>query len=278
MLKRKFLLPLAALAVCACMGMVFPSIVKAQEATGQAAPAVKAEDEFPLRKDFPNVPYIGMEELNNEYENVIIVDVRAQSEYDVVHINKAVNVPVAVSTFDSSVEKLRAKDGSQKIVFYCNGHTCKKSYQATESAMKSGFRNVYAYDAGIFDWIKAYPEKGVLLGKSPVPAEKVISKEAFERRLLSYADFQAKANSPSSVVIDIREPFQREKLLSLPKEKNIPFDRLVKLLEEGKFKDSLLLCYDAVGKQVDWLQYYLEKYGYDDYYFLKKGVEGALGK
>jgi rhodanese-related sulfurtransferase len=283
MIKRKLLLLLAALAVCSFMGVVSPSAALAQEEQGQAAPLppaplVKAEDEFPLRKEFPNVPYIGTEELNNEYESVIIIDVRAQSEYDVVHINKAVNIPVAVSTFDSSVEKLRAKDGSQKIVFYCNGHTCKKSYQATESAIKSGFKNVYAYDTGIFDWIKAYPEKGILLGESPIPAEKVISKEAFERRLLSYADFQAKANSPSSVVIDIREPFQREKLLSLPKEKNIPFDRLVKLLEEGKFKDNQLLCYDAVGKQVDWLQYYLEKNGYTEYYFLKKGVEGTAGK
>jgi rhodanese-related sulfurtransferase len=273
------------------MAVVSPPAVMAQETVqavplvapvqepGQVAPAVvKTEDDFPLRKDYPGVPLIGTEDLNKEYDEVIIVDVRAQSEYDVVRINKALHIPVAVSTFDNSLEKVRAKDGSQKIVFYCNGHSCKKSYQATESAMKAGFKNVYAYDAGIFDWIQAYPEKGILLGESPVPVEKIISKEVFERRLLSYEDFQAKAGSPSAVVIDIREPLQREKLLALPREKNIPFDRLVNLLEEGKFKDSQLLCYDAVGKQVDWLQYYLEKNGYTDYFFLKKGVEGTMGK
>lgn len=277
MIKEKVMV-FSAFAAITFMIVVSPPAAMAQEPGQVSPPAVKVEDEFPLRKDYPGVPYIGTEELNREYDDVIIVDVRAQSEYDVVHINKALHIPIAVSTFDASLEKARAKDGSEKIVLYCNGHSCKKSYQATESAMKAGFKNVFAYDAGIFDWITAHPEKGILLGESPVPVEKIISKEAFERRLLSYEDFKAKAGDPSSVVIDIREPLQREKLLELPREKNIPFDRLVNLLGEGKFKDSQLLCYDAVGKQVDWLQYYLEKNGYTNYFFLKKGVEGTTGK
>ena len=32
---------------------------------------------------------------------------------------------------------------------------------------------------------------------------------------------------------------------------------------------------DAVGKQVQWVQYYLEMNGYKNYYFLDKGVAEA---
>jgi hypothetical protein len=33
---------------------------------------------------------------------------------------------------------------------------------------------------------------------------------------------------------------------------------------------------DAVGKQVEWIQYYLESEGYTNYYFLDKGVVSAV--
>ena len=55
----------------------------------------------------------------------------------------------------------------------------------------------------------------------------------------------------------------------------MPMDRLVKLLKKGEFKDKQMLIFDAVGKQVRWLQYHLEDNGYSNYYFLNKGVLGA---
>ena len=51
--------------------------------------------------------------------------------------------------------------------------------------------------------------------------------------------------------------------------------RLVSLVKKGEFKNKQLLIFDAVGKQVRWLQYHLEDGGYSDYYFLAKGVLSA---
>jgi rhodanese-related sulfurtransferase len=231
-----------------------------------------AEEDFPHRAEFPNVSYISTEDLAAEYDDVIIIDVRSQMEFDVVHILKAIHLPVTVATFVNSLEGIRAKTAAQKIAFYCNGHTCKKSYEATQQAIDMGFQNVYVYDAGIFDWIAAHPDKAILMGETPVPQEKVITDEAFKARILSVEEFTKKTEDPNAMVIDIREPFQREVIPPLAQIRNIPLDRLIEILKEGQFKDKELLIFDAVGKQVNWLQYHLEEKGYNNYFFLKKGV------
>lgn len=236
------------------------------------AVASAEEEGFPHRAEFPDVPYLSTEELASGYDDVITVDVRSQTEFDVVHILKARHAPIANTSFGSLLEGFRGKTAPQKIAFYCNGHTCKKSYEAAQQAMALGFQNVYAYDAGIFDWIAAYPDKAVLLGETPVPQEKIISEEAFHAKTLSVEEFTKRAKDPNVILVDIREPFQRDVVPALPQIRNIPLDRLIGLLKDGEFKDKDLLIFDAVGKQVNWLQYHLEDQGYKNYFFLRKGV------
>jgi len=78
------------------------------------------------------------------------------------------------------------------------------------------------------------------------------------------------------MVIDAREPFQRKEIPQLPGTlRNVPTDRLVELIKKGEFKENQLLIMDAVGKQVEWIQYYLESEGYTNYYFLDKGFLSA---
>ena len=236
-----------------------------------------AEEGYPLREKFPQVKYMTTEALNKDYQKVIVVDVRSKIEFDVIHVNKAVHEPITTALFTKNLEKIREKSDALPIAFYCNGHSCAKSYEATEIAMKAGFQNVYAYDAGIHDWAKAHPEKTTLMGKSPAPVDKLISKEMFEKRTVSFADFKKKAASPDAMVIDAREPFQRKQIPQLPGTlRNVPSDRLVELIQKGEFKGNQLLILDAVGKQVEWIQYYLEAGGYTNYYFLKKGVLSAV--
>ncbi len=59
-------------------------------------------------------------------------------------------------------------------------------------------------------------------------------------------------------------------------------DKLAKNLKVPPFRKSIegktLYIFDAVGKQVKWLQYHLEKEGVSDYYFLKKGVWSVYGE
>jgi rhodanese-related sulfurtransferase len=239
--------------------------------------------EFPLRKKYPDVKPISLADLNANYNETIIIDVRSKEEFEVIHVSKAKHVPVTKSSFLADLEKVRSKEDAASIAFYCNGHTCAKSYKAAEKAMNAGFKNIYCFDAGIFEWATAYPENSVLLGKSPVDPGSLISKADLNARMIGWTDFSAQAGAAGSMIIDIRDPFQRSKDATLPQNKNvklkrvrnIPLDRLTKLLAKGEFKDQQLLIFDAVGKQVRWLQYYLEEGGYSNYAFLEKGVLAA---
>ena len=73
--------------------------------------------------------------------------------------------------------------------------------------MKAGVDNVFAFDAGIFDWAKAYPNDAELLGKSPVDTRDILSKKQFKSRLLNPDKFSELAtDDPSNVIIlDIRD-------------------------------------------------------------------------
>lgn len=160
------------------------------------------------------------------------------------------------------------------MAFYCNGHSCAKSYKAAQLALSLGFTNVYSYDGGIFDWIMAAPNKATLMGETPARADRIISNEEFARRLLDFETFASQGEEKNTVVIDIRDPFQRELKPNMPGIRNIPLDPLLDLVVSRIWTEKRLLFLDAVGKQVRWLQYFLESYGYFDYAFLKGGVRG----
>lgn len=113
------------------------------------------------------------------------------------------------------------------------------------------------------------------MGQTPVDPKKIISKEALEEKSLAYDKFAVASEEDGVMVIDVRDPIQREKKLNLKGMKNIPLDRMKALLKAKKFQDKKLLIFDAVGKQVKWLHYYLEENGYKNYYFLTKGVSSA---
>lgn len=245
---------------------------------------VRAEEPFPLRAKFPKVATISTEELAAQYDNATIIDVRSKMEFDVVHMKKALYIPYGNADFLQGLAKKADKSGKSPVVFYCNGIHCAKSYEAAEQAQEAGFQKVFSYDAGILEWTKRFPNRSTLLGQTPAPAEKLISKAELDSHKLSFADFKAKAQSKDAVVIDMRDPAQRIKEANLPQSKevdlpglrSIPGDRLVALLDKKEFQGKRVLIFDAVGKQVQWLQYYLEKNGYSDYAFLKDGVLSAV--
>ena len=69
-----------------------------------AAPLLAAEEGYPLRKKFPDLKYVTTSDLNNQYDKSFIIDVRSKIEFDVIHINKAAHVPMAVATFANDLE------------------------------------------------------------------------------------------------------------------------------------------------------------------------------
>ncbi|MDE1465330.1 rhodanese-like domain-containing protein [Spartinivicinus poritis] len=226
-----------------------------------------AED-FPFRKDFSDVKVMEIDTLFGSLKKCLVVDVRSKLEFSVIHINGAVHIPLSKSKFEEVVSEEKQKNKKSCVVFYCNGHTCKKSYKASRKT--KSISNNFAYDAGIFDWATKYTNKTILLGKPLRNASDLISKNEYAKYEVSKEE--ALKNSASFNVIDTRTFFQRtEKKLPFKNVKRIPMQRIRPLLKRKIIEDKDLLFIDAVGKQNKWLQYYLKEYGYENYKFLKGG-------
>jgi len=256
--------------------LVFALLVMAVMA--QAA----ANDEFPARKLFPAVPIISLDDLYNKMDKVIIVDVRSKYEYDTLRIVGALNIPVVESHFSERMHSLRKEHPGTEIVTYCNGKTCKKSYEAVQKCRNENIPNVTAYDAGIFDWARKYPQKAELLGSTPVDLRKLISKEDLQKRMISVDEFEKLLTSKDVIVLDIREPLQREGLSLFPGiDRQADLDdktALDKYISQALRENKMLLVYDAAGKQVEWLMYYLENKGLNRYAFMKGGALAYFAK
>ena len=190
---------------------------------------VAAED-FPLRPYYPDVPFIGTSELLDVYDQAVVVDIRSSFEYDVARINKAILLPLTDKDFAEKLEKLRGKTEEEPLVFYCNGHSCAKSYQAAQLAVSLGFKEVYTFDGGIFDWITAAPDKSTLMDETPARTDRIITTGEFKNHQLTFEEFAQAAKLPNTVVIDIRDPFQRNTVPRIAGIRNIPLDPLLDLV------------------------------------------------
>ena len=239
-----------------------------------STPPPAADDPFPLRARYLDVPVMLTAELEKRFDDVVIVDVRSQYEYDTLRIMDARLIPLTSKKFVDEVRKLRAET-SKIIVFYCNGKACAKSYDAVLKARSVRVHDAYSYDAGIADWAHAHPEKTALLGRSPIKVEDLISKERFKSHLLEPQSFEAKMGA-SAMVLDVRDRAQRDTPLFPFQEQRATLEgsaRIDTIIDQARREKKTLLIYDAVGKQVEWFQYYLESKGLGDYYFMQGGAQ-----
>jgi rhodanese-related sulfurtransferase len=233
-----------------------------------------ADKEFPGRDIYTDVSVIALQDLKKRLADVVVIDVRSEYEYQTLRIKDARNIPLASKDFVEQMGKLRVET-DKDIIVYCNGKTCMKSYKAARKCNLHKIPNVYAYDAGIMDWAKAYPNDAVLLGKVLGNPKKLISKEMFQKHLLEPDAFGEKVSAGDAIVLDVRDRFQRDALAIFPgRERRAYLDQTKKLnryISKAKRERRPLLIYDAAGKQVRWFQYYLEEHGVRDYYFMKGG-------
>lgn len=235
-------------------------------------------DEFPGRKSYPAVPYIELDKAHQARASnqAIIVDVRSAYEYDTLRIKDAINISVHDAGFVDAMRKLREANPGKEIITYCNGRTCNKSYEAVQKCRNAKIANVTAYDAGILDWAQKYPLESVLLGKNPIDTRKLISAEAYNARLLEPKKFETMVGGNDVIVLDVRDKFQREASSLFPGiDKHAGLDdkeTLDRYFNKAKKEHKTLLIYDAAGKQVEWLIYYLEDQAVKNYYFMKGGT------
>jgi len=237
---------------------------------------VNEKNKFPGRIKYPDVTTYELTELYEQKDEVVLVDVRSSYEFETLRAKGAINLPVSSKSFVDDLRKLRAST-SKPIVFYCNGRTCYKSYKAVRKANYHKVDNCYSFDSGIFDWAKKYPGEAILLGRNPVDVNDLISKASFKKKLIAPDKF-GESVGPKTIVLDVRDRFQREGISFFPgQERRVPLDKkkmLVKYFKKAKREKKTLLIYDAVGKQVRWLMYSLERANIRKYYFMKGGADG----
>lgn len=80
-------------------------------------------------------------------QEVIILDVREQDEYDSVHIPGAVLLPVGTIAEDTAAEMIPEKDST--VLVYCRSGN--RSKKAASALAKLGYTNIYDF-GGINTW------------------------------------------------------------------------------------------------------------------------------
>ena len=93
------------------------------------------------------VPYISVEELKS-VENYILLDSRELLEYNVSHIENAIQV--GYDKFNAKKIPTIIKDKSAKIIVYCSIGI--RSEKIGEKLLKMGYKNVSNLYGGIFEW------------------------------------------------------------------------------------------------------------------------------
>jgi predicted sulfurtransferase len=228
------------------------------------------------------VPYIELDEAYQRRQQLVFVDVRSGYEYQTLRIKGALHISLSDKDFVEKMNRLRAQQAGKAIVVYCNGKTCMKSYKAVTKCRLHNIANVIAYDAGIMDWAKKYPAQAVLLGKSPINPNNLISKARFKKHLLDPEKFEEQVATSNSLVLDVRDQFQREGIgIFAGKEQRAPLDNqqlIDKYLDQARRENRSLLVYDAAGKQVHWLMYQIEEKGIKSFYFMDGGAHAYFKK
>lgn len=244
--------------------------------------AWSSSNPFPHREKYKDVPVIKANDLEKQMSSVHIIDVRSKFEFETLHIKGAKNIPLNKTTFANNVAEL-VKAKPKPVVFYCNGGTCKKSYQAVIEARKAGVKGT-AFDAGIYQWAQTHSHQSVLLGKNPMSSKDFIDNKRYKSHIIGANKFE-EMMGPNAMVLDIRDRIQRDLQLFPFKENRAELHDMASIrqyVNEAKKANKTLLVYDKVGKQVRWFQYLLEREGVKRYYFMKGGSEGyyeaKLGK
>ncbi len=94
------------------------------------------------------IPYISIEKLKTDFDNILLLDAREIEEYKVSHIKDAFYI--GHQKFDIMDVYKHLADKHTKIVVYCSLGI--RSEEIAEKIAHEGFINVYNLYGGIFEW------------------------------------------------------------------------------------------------------------------------------
>jgi rhodanese-related sulfurtransferase len=90
----------------------------------------------------------------DEGRDFALVEVLSPQAYRSFHLPNAINVPVDQKRFEAAIERaVPAK--ARPVVVYCHDRDCNASPQAAERMERSGYAQVFDYEAGKMDWKNA---------------------------------------------------------------------------------------------------------------------------
>lgn len=91
-------------------------------------------------------PFIYVDEVLNEFDNIILFDAREKNEFDVSRLQNAIYV--GYKNFD--IEKLPEFSKDKKIIVYCSIGL--RSGNIAGRMIDAGYKNIYNLYGGIFEW------------------------------------------------------------------------------------------------------------------------------
>ena len=84
-----------------------------------------------------------------ELNDVVLVDVRTEDEYNSGYIENSLNIDYFSNDFSLNADKL---DKSTPIILYCRSG--KRSSMSASKISKLGFKEIYNLKGGILEWIE----------------------------------------------------------------------------------------------------------------------------
>lgn len=99
-----------------------------------------------------NVTELKAKLANNE--NIIVLDVREQNEYDEVNINAILHPLSLLKNYDlDGIEQYK----DEEVIVHCRSGV--RSLQACMILEQAGFKNTTNLEGGILAWLAQYPEE-----------------------------------------------------------------------------------------------------------------------
>ena len=107
--------------------------------------------------DCPSISRTELKEKLDGREDLKLVFVLGEWQYQAMHIPGSLNVPNSLSLYQSD-QALAGLDRDDEIVVYCSSSICYASVSVYYLLVQRGFKNVRRYAGGLLDWLEAgYP-------------------------------------------------------------------------------------------------------------------------
>ena len=95
---------------------------------------------------FTDIPTIGLTEIEQRIDELVLVDVRPKFDYERKHREGTKHMSFSSRMFMIQMEDLISKNEGKTIVVYCDTENCIKSYRAVEKCRQAKLDNVVLFD------------------------------------------------------------------------------------------------------------------------------------